>query len=85
MDKDPRIEDLEERIRVLEEQLNENKMFRMLDDLKGSDVSSRVRKLFSEQLMLLSDLTRTLSRIMDDQDDGEEDVDRKGSRNIPVE
>ena len=48
-------------------------------------MSSRVRKLFSEQLMLLSDLTRTLSRIMDDQDDGEEDVDRKGSRNIPVE
>ena len=47
MDKDPRIEDLEERIRVLEEQLNENKMFRMMDDLKGSDVSSRVRKLFS--------------------------------------
>jgi hypothetical protein len=85
MDKDSRIENLEERIRILEEQLTENKIFKMMDDLKGSDMSSRVRKLLSEQLMLFSDLTRTLSRIMDDQDDREEDTNKKGSRNIPVE
>ena len=40
MDKDTTIEELEERIKLLEEQLNENRMFRMMDDLKGSEAVS---------------------------------------------
>ena len=85
MDKDTTIEELEERIKLLEEQLNENRMFRMMDDLKGSEVPARVRKLFSQQLMLLSDMTGTLSRILDDQPQDAEQDNKKGSRNIPVD
>jgi hypothetical protein len=85
MDKDTTVEELEERIKLLEEQLNENRMFRMMDDLKDSEVPGRVRKLFTQQLMLLSDMAATLSRMLDDQPEDGDHVNKKGSRNIPVD